>query len=199
MKRISLLVALLAVSGCASITTGQHQIVSVDTPNCPSASCTLTNKDGTYYVSSTPGTVSVNRACGKLTVACSVEGEPDSIITVSSSIKAMAFGNIIFGGLIGAGVDTATGAACQYPSLIPVPMICGDEQEAGAGEVVAVPQDILDMAGELECTDLVFAGAAVDGSNVYTAKCEGADSLLTCNDDGCSTSEIEIGESSDTS
>jgi phosphoketolase len=34
----------------------------------------------------------------------------------------MAAGNIIFGGPIGAGVDAATGAAFDYPSLIKVLM-----------------------------------------------------------------------------
>jgi len=34
----------------------------------------------------------------------------------------MAFGNIIFGGVIGAGVDISTGAAYDYPSLITVMM-----------------------------------------------------------------------------
>jgi hypothetical protein len=32
----------------------------------------------------------------------------------------MAFGNILFGGIIGVGVDTATGAAYDYPTLITV-------------------------------------------------------------------------------
>jgi hypothetical protein len=32
----------------------------------------------------------------------------------------MAFGNILFGGVIGVGVDVATGAAYDYPALITV-------------------------------------------------------------------------------
>ena len=150
MRSLFLLAVLFVVSGCASITTGQDQVVSVETPGCPAASCRLTNKDGTFFVSSTPGTVSVNRACGKLTVSCSLDGHPDSTLTVSSSVKAMAFGNIIFGGLIGAGVDTATGAACQYPSLIPVPMQCGAEEAAGEGVVAEIDQEVLDMASRAQ-------------------------------------------------
>lgn len=34
----------------------------------------------------------------------------------------MAAGNILFGGLIGVGIDVATGAAFDYPTLITVPM-----------------------------------------------------------------------------
>lgn len=36
--------------------------------------------------------------------------------------KAMAFGNIPFGGVTGAGVNVATGAACDHPGLISVDM-----------------------------------------------------------------------------
>jgi phosphoketolase len=41
---------------------------------------------------------------------------------VNSSTKGMAFGNILFGGPIGAGVDMASGAAYDYPNLITVMM-----------------------------------------------------------------------------
>jgi hypothetical protein len=45
-------------------------------------------------------------------------GEQPGIASVKSSTKGMAFGNILFGGVIG--VDTATGAAYDYPTLITV-------------------------------------------------------------------------------
>lgn len=36
----------------------------------------------------------------------------------ASKTKGMAFGNIVFGGVIGAGVDMADGAAYDYPNEI---------------------------------------------------------------------------------
>ena len=39
---------------------------------------------------------------------------------MSRALSPMAFGNILFGGVIGAGVDIATGAAYDYPELIVV-------------------------------------------------------------------------------
>jgi hypothetical protein len=36
----------------------------------------------------------------------------------------MLAGNIIFGGVIGGGVDVATGAAYDYPALITNPLSC---------------------------------------------------------------------------
>lgn len=38
----------------------------------------------------------------------------------------MAFGNILFGGIIGAGVDASTGAAYDYPSEVILPMQCSE-------------------------------------------------------------------------
>jgi hypothetical protein len=44
-------------------------------------------------------------------VACTKEGYTPATTSVASSTKAMAYGNVLFGGLVGAGVDAATGAA----------------------------------------------------------------------------------------
>ena len=46
---------------------------------------------------------------------------------VASSTKAMAFGNILLGGVIGAGVDIGTGAAYDYPEVISVALACGPD------------------------------------------------------------------------
>ena len=115
--------AIVLCSGCASIVSGTIQSISVDTPGCEAASCQLTNDKGTWYVK-TPASVSVSRAYGNLTVVCSKEGFPSATTTVASSTKGMAFGNILFGGVIGAGVDIGTGAAYDYPVVISVPLAC---------------------------------------------------------------------------
>jgi len=114
-------IALLGLSGCASIVDGSHQVLSVVTPDVEQAKCTLTNNKGTFYVT-TPGTVTVHRSYDPMHVDCTKAGYEDALITVKSSTKGMAFGNIIAGGIIGAGVDMATGAAYDYPQKIVVPM-----------------------------------------------------------------------------
>ena len=68
----------------------------------------------------TPGSVIVNRSYGDLTVNCTHENQQPGAVVVSSSTKAMAFGNILFGGVVGAAVDVGTGAAYDYPTLISV-------------------------------------------------------------------------------
>jgi len=68
----------------------------------------------------TPGSVTVHRAYDNLSIYCTKAGEQPGTASVKSSTKGMAFGNILFGGVIGAGVDTASGAAYDYPALITV-------------------------------------------------------------------------------
>jgi hypothetical protein len=114
--------AMCLSSGCASIVNGNHQPVSVDTGNVQNASCELNNSKGTYYVNNTPATVVVNRSFSAISVSCHKDGYHTTVKSVESSTKPMAFGNIIFGGVIGAGIDMADGAAYDYPANISVQM-----------------------------------------------------------------------------
>ncbi len=123
----------LVLPGCASIVTGHNQSVSIETPECEGATCSLTNSKGTWYVKS-PGSVTVHRAYGDLTITCAKDGFPSATNAVASTTKGMAFGNIIFGGVIGAGVDIGTGAAYDYPTLISNPIACkGTPPPANSG------------------------------------------------------------------
>lgn len=135
------------LSGCASIVSGSNQSISVDTPGCEGAACQLTNDKGTWYVKS-PGSVTVSRAYGPLSVACNKEGFGRATTSVNSSTKAMAFGNIIFGGIIGAGVDIGTGAAYDYPVTISVPLVCGATPNAAIADPAARPKSRLGVRVE---------------------------------------------------
>jgi hypothetical protein len=110
------------LTGCASIVSGHHQSVSVTTAPVQGANCTLENNKGTWYVPSTPGSVTINRSYENLNVECKKKGYAKARKSVSSSTKAMAFGNVIFGGPIGGAVDVASGAAYDYPQEIRVPI-----------------------------------------------------------------------------
>jgi|TARA_B110000196_G_C20796442_1_gene498021 hypothetical protein len=131
-KRISLIFFLtLFLFNCASITQGSDQIIAVDTPNCPGAQCKLTNNDGTYFINGTPGTVTINKSRSQLSIEC-YKGKNKSIASSSSSVENMAWGNILIGGIIGGGVDMATGAAYKYPGLISHPLDCRDQEESSS-------------------------------------------------------------------
>ena len=119
--------------GCASIVNGQNQSVSVETRTetgpIAGANCKLSNNKGTWFVT-TPGSTIVQRSYEDLSVRCEKESNEPGMASVKSSTKAMAFGNILFGGIIGAGVDISTGAAYDYPTLISV--IMGKSTAIGA-------------------------------------------------------------------
>lgn len=112
---LSLFVVLL-LTGCASIVTGQNQSLSIDTEPT-GANCTLTNDKGTWYVNSTPGTVTVLRSYESLNYTCK-KGSRSCSGSTKSTTKGMAFGNVLAGGIIGAAVDMGTGAAYDYPTPI---------------------------------------------------------------------------------
>lgn len=118
-------VATLA-SGCASIVSGHNQSLSVQTRSkagtpVAGANCKLRNDKGVWFLT-TPGTTTVHRSMRDITLLCEKEGFEAGLVSSKSSTKPMAFGNILFGGVIGAGVDIATGAAYDYPELIVVEM-----------------------------------------------------------------------------
>lgn len=117
---LSLIPALL--TGCASIVGGTTQTIRVNTsPEC-GAQCCLQNDMGKWYLPCTPATVSVHRSYGDLVITAQKPGYQTSVIRVKSRTKGMVFGNVLFGGAIGAGVDCADGAAYDYPCNVVVPM-----------------------------------------------------------------------------
>jgi phosphoketolase len=72
-----------------------------------------------------------------MAIRCDKDGSVPGIASTKSSTKGMVAGNILFGGLIGAGVDVATGAAFDYPSLITVEL---GKTAAPAGDAEQVAQ-----------------------------------------------------------
>lgn len=119
MRLIITILAAMTLSGCASIVNGQNQSVSINTFPETGATCQATNDDGTWFVPATPASVMVNRSGSDLTILCN-KGKLSGTAVAASHTKAMAFGNIIFGGIIGAAIDAGNGAAFDYPTLVNV-------------------------------------------------------------------------------
>ncbi len=183
---LSAVTAIALIQGCASIVSGQDQIVSVDAPLCPASKCKLQNEEGVYWIPSTPGTVAVDREYGDLVVTCSKPGYQDFTMKVSSSTKGMAFGNILLGGFIGAGVDMGTGAAYDYPTEIIVPLDCRSEAEIAeaptTGKYTDAAAKLVDV-DKCEKPQFVF----MDGTDeIYKARCEdGRTGVLKCGPSNC--------------
>jgi hypothetical protein len=113
--------ACIALAGCASVVKGSSQAMSVTTPPTDGANCTLSNSRGSWTLTS-PGTATVMRSKSNMEIRCSKAGYADASVTVGSGFEAWTLGNIIFGGLIGIGIDWGTGAIQKYPESVQVPM-----------------------------------------------------------------------------
>lgn len=112
--------------GCASITgtTGQSvsvQTLSQDGAEVTGAKCDMSNSKGKWFVTS-PGSVSITRSNDNLVVQCRKEPYEVGTGSIVSETKGAMFGNILFGGGIGALVDHNSGAAYEYPAFFKVIM-----------------------------------------------------------------------------
>lgn len=111
-------------SGCASITGSEIQHIAIETMDrngapVSGADCNLTNNRGSWKVKS-PGQAAVSRSAEDLNVHCRAEDHDPGMARAVSRANAGMFGNIIFGGGIGAIIDHNKGTAYDYPELIRV-------------------------------------------------------------------------------
>ena len=112
------LVAPVLLGGCATITQGSTDTVTVDT-RPPGASCEIRQGgDVIAVVAPTPGSIVAPKSAADLSVRCSRDGYRDAVGALASEFQPMTFGNVIFGGVIGVAVDAASGAMNRYPPLV---------------------------------------------------------------------------------
>jgi hypothetical protein len=116
------LLGAFALAACASITKGTTQVVAVNTPGVPGATCTLTSEAIGSQLVVTPGTVTLEKSKDSVAVRCTKECYADGAGVIASNMEAMTAGNIILGGPIGLGVDAASGAMNKYTPEIQVVM-----------------------------------------------------------------------------
>jgi hypothetical protein len=110
------------LAGCATITRGTMQSVSINTPNVVGAVCTLQSSSiGTKTVTA-PTTVSLEKGQDNIAVHCKKQCYTDGVGTLVSSVEGMTAGNILVGGVIGLGVDAASGAINKYEPGIEIQM-----------------------------------------------------------------------------
>jgi len=127
----------LLLGGCATITGNSMQQVCVDVRdqnNNPvkGAQCKLSNDKGTWFVRS-PDTVMVHKSSSNLNIIAQKDGYDPATTSVPSKVGAGMFGNIIFGGVIGAVVDHSKGTAYNYPNNVSVTM-CEEESAPRKGK-----------------------------------------------------------------
>ena len=121
------LVAACAIStGCASITTGNHQLVTVHATGCDAENvvCTIQNKDN-YLTVPAGGAANIEKGSKALAITCTDEDNTVSgTASHESTYQPANLGNVLLGGGVGIIVDAATGAMWKYPESVVVPMTC---------------------------------------------------------------------------
>lgn len=120
LKTTLLLFTAFLVSGCASVLHGDSQPMRVTTycgqQSLP-ASCTASNSKGSWpFV--TPASISLQKAHDPLIVRCKSPFFAEGVVQIPASPNPVLAGNLVFGGLIGAGVDLATGAGFAYNTVV---------------------------------------------------------------------------------
>ena len=110
----------LGMVGCATVTTGTSQTITIDT--VPSgAVCRMMREDHVVgVVNPTPGSVAVSKDKDTIAVSC----EKDEYLTADEELDAefqgATLGNVLLGGVIGVVVDASSGAANKYPDSITI-------------------------------------------------------------------------------
>lgn len=124
---ISTLAFSVVFSGCSTLTgEGTSQDLSImtyapDNTDLVGATCELKNDEGAW-TAVTPATINVHRSNKDLLVKCTKEGYTDARASVVSKTKANMWGNIIFGGGVGAIIDHNNGSAYKYPAVLKLVM-----------------------------------------------------------------------------
>tara|TARA_R110001583_G_scaffold191541_1_gene356819 strand:+ start:5654 stop:6115 length:462 start_codon:yes stop_codon:yes gene_type:complete len=116
--------AMLSSVGCSTLTQSEGQSLSLTAtyqgqPVEPK--CELKNDKGSWD-SKAPANVTVRKSNEDLEVTCKQEGMPDGLLKAISRAAGSMFGNIIFGGGIGAIIDHNKGTGYDYPDQLPVVM-----------------------------------------------------------------------------
>ncbi len=107
------------LAGCATIVQGTTESVSVATTPEQGAQCSLKNSEGTWFVT-TPGSTTVHKTKHDLVVSCKKDGFPGGETLARSRFGGTTAGNVIAGGIIGIGIDAASGANCLLAITVPI-------------------------------------------------------------------------------
>ena len=116
-------VAATSLGACGTITQGTSQNITI-TSTPAGAHCDLDRKgEHVATLDKTPGVVKVDKTKNDILMTCKLPGYQDASTNLESGYGAGTFGNIILGGVIGWGIDEATGAVNKYPSTAQITFV----------------------------------------------------------------------------
>ncbi len=124
LRLLVLSTVIVATTGCSTITqdSGQSLALTSSYQGQPvDAECKLSNDKG-QWSSKAPSNVMVRKSSEDLDVTCKKDGVPDGLLKAVSRAAGSMWGNIIFGGGVGAIIDHSKGTGYDYPNQLPVKM-----------------------------------------------------------------------------
>lgn len=110
---------MLLLSGCASVMQGDTQQVHVMVlckDRVVPAACAAQNAKGVWYVQ-TPASVVVQKDMTALQIACKAPFFPEITAKVPSQLNGALAGNLLTGGLVGAGVEIYRSSGFAIPEI----------------------------------------------------------------------------------
>lgn len=130
-KQLGILVVLALLAGCAQVISGDTQDILIDTGQRSPAQCTLQNSRGSWATLTTPTTVTLLRSTSPLTVSCRTSDGWSNAVTVESTLGYLTYADAVT--VVGAAVDTSSGAAFEYPDRVSLTLQPPADQRAMFG------------------------------------------------------------------
>ena len=119
MKKIVLLLApALLLSACATFVNGSTQRIAVNTDPSGAHCAILRQGQPIADIATTPGSVIIDRTKYDVMIKCEKRDFDNGVNYNHSGSSPWVFGNLVLGGLIGWGIDSAVGADNQYASPV---------------------------------------------------------------------------------
>jgi len=118
--RFLTLISVLSICGCAMIFDGKSQQIVINT-NPPGAYCVvIRNGASIASIAQTPGGVNIKKSKSDIKIECSKPGYQTATYLNHSGVAGATYADIIGGafGLIGWGVDSATGSDNKYDAPV---------------------------------------------------------------------------------
>jgi len=133
-------VTALAVS-CTTLGKPAEQTIRIETPNCPRASCELSNDRGMWRLDSTPGEIAVVTSKENLLVRCRAGEDAEAVTQASSSAKPTGAGALGGGLAGGAAAGAVIGSGLMIiPPLGVMALLTGVALGAVAGQTAEASQ-----------------------------------------------------------
>lgn len=122
-KSLAVAVTVLSLSACCTMKDGTTQSVNIET-NAP-AKYKITNEDGDVVGEGVaPTVVSLKRGDAPYTVTLKrSDTSPEAKGTINDNGNGWAWGNLLFGGIIGTIIDYSDGAVWDLDKVVNIPTV----------------------------------------------------------------------------